>query len=214
MTLHNNPANQTVQLPPAPALPFTLKASATQYRKSIGMTRVAAALGLSLVFWVKLGFLGWFISVVGIAAIIIVVIFLLTRRSITVNNDGVHYKNAFGVTKSVLFEEVASVEVFENYLEPGFGVMPRIILAKKSGGYLFSTIGLFWPYTESSKLLSSLKDNKVLLNVHTDPAQSSTIAKEFPNLVPYYERHPYWIAVIIAFLIIVAVAIAVILFVM
>jgi len=203
---------QRAALPPAPILPFFIKANASQYRKSIGITRIGLALGISVIFWVKLGFLGWLITVIGIAAVIILIVYLLTRRSITVDNESVHYKNPFGIRKSININEIKSVEIFDNYVDPGFGVMPRIILAKKSGGFLFSIIGIFWPVTEVQKLLSALKANKVTLNFYSKPVQSQNIAKEFPNLVPYYERHPYMTAAIGSIVTIVAIIIGIVLF--
>jgi len=208
------PKNEQVPLPPAPALPFTLRADAKQYIKSLGVTRITLALLITIVFWVRLGPLGWLISVVSTAALITLIIFLLTRREITVNNEGVHYKTSFGLTKSARFDEIQSVEVLDNYIDPGFGVMPRIFVTKKSGGSLFSLIGIFWPYEGMTQLLSSLKDNKVTLNFYIDQIQSAAVAKEFPNLVPYYERHPYWVAAIAVVVIFAAVAAGVILFVM
>ena len=209
-----NPEEQSVVLPPAPVLPFTVKASAAQYRKAIGLNRIVAALAISSVFWFKFGFLVWLITVVGLAAFIVIIIYLLTRRSITINNNGVRYKNAFRITKSLKFDEIKSVEVFENYIEPGFGTMPRVILAKKSGGHLFSTIGIFWPYGEVAKLLAVLKDREVELNVYTGVANSSNIAKEFPGLLSFYERHPYWSATFIAIVMLAAIVAGVILFMM
>ena len=212
--LTHTPKEQEVPLPPAPALPFTLKADTAQYRKSIGPFRILLALGVTAIFWVKFGPLVWLLSVIGIAVLIAIIIFMLTRRSITINNEGIHYKNSLGFTKSVRFDEVSTVEVFDNYSDPGFGTMPRIILAKKSGGYLFSIIGIFWPYEGMTKMLSSLKDNKVKMNFYIDYVQSQEVAKAFPNLVPFYERHPLWTAMILVVVLFAVVAAGVILFMM
>lgn len=190
------PEEQEVPLPPAPALPFTIDADAVKYRQSIGTTRIVVALGITIIFWVRLGPLGWLISVVSIAALIWLIIFLITRRSITIDGQGVHYKGSFGAKKSIHFDEIKSVEVFDNYIDPGFGAMPRIIIAPKSGGYFFSIAGIFWPNESMAQLLSSLRDNKVALNFYTEPIVSAGISKQFPQLVPFYERHPYLVAVI------------------
>jgi|GEM_PF-3552717 len=212
--LTRTPKNQEVPLPPAPALPFTVKANAKQYIKSLGMTRIILALGITVVFWVRLGPLGWLISVVSIAALISLIILLLTRRSITVNSEGVHYKTSFGFKKSVKFDEIEAAEIFDNYTDPGFGVMPRIILSKKSGGSLFSIIGIFWPYEGMTSILSALRSKKVPLNFYIDPVQSAQVAKEFPKLVPFYEGHPYWVAAISVVVIFAAIFAGVVLFVM
>jgi len=213
-TLTQTPTEQEVPLPPPPVLPFTIDADAKQYIKLLGPARIILALGVSVVFWVRLGPLGWLISVVGIAALVALIIFMLTRRSITVDTNGVHYKTAFGIVKSASFDEIKAVEVFDNYTDPGFGVMPRIIVAKKSGGYLFSLIGIFWPYEGMTQLLSSLKGNKVVTNFYINHIQSPQLAKEFPELVPFYERHPYWVAAISVVVIFAVITAGVLLFVM
>ena len=208
------PKNQEVLLPPAPTLPFTVEADAKQYIKSLGALRIILALLITLVFWVRLGPLGWLISVVSIAAIITLIIFLLTRREITVNNEGVHYKTSFGITKSTKFSEIEAVQILDNYVDPGFGAMPRIMVAKKSGGAAFSMIGIFWPYEGMTQLLSALRSKKVTLNFYIDQIQSVQVAKEFPKLVPFYERHPYWIAAISVVVIFALITAGVLLFVM
>jgi hypothetical protein len=208
------PKNEQVPLPAAPALPFTVKANAKQYVKSLGATRLILALGITIIFWVRLGPLGWLISVVSIAALITLIIFLLTRREITVNNEGVHFKNSFGVTKSTKFEEIESAQILDNYFDPGFGAMPRILVGRKSGGVAFSIIGIFWPYEGMTQLLSALKEKKVTLNFYIDQIQSTQVAKEFPTLVPFYERHPYWVAMISVVVIFAAITTGVLLFVM
>jgi len=203
---------QKMSLSLAPALPFTIKADAAKYRKSLGTTRIIIAVGITFIFWIRLGPLGWLISVVSIAALIWFIIFLITRRSITVDTNSLYYNGSFGVVKSANFNEIKSVEVFDNYIDPGFGAMPRIIVAKKSGGYLFSIAGIFWPNESTTTLLSSLKDNKVALNFHTQPVASADISKEFPQLVPFYERHPYWVVIIAATVIFAAIVAAVLIF--
>lgn len=185
------PNNKANPLPPTPLLPFTLKVDASLYRKSIGPGRIILALAISSIFWFKYGPLFWLFTVLGIAALIAGTVYMLSRRSITVDNQGVHFKTSYGLTKSAKFDEIQSVEVFNNYSDVSFGDMPRIIAAKKSGGYLFSIIGLFWPHEGMATLLSSFQDNKVALNFHNDIVQSSDIAKEFPKLVPFYEKYPY-----------------------
>ena len=208
------PKNQEVPLPPAPALPFTVKADTKQYLKSLGPARILLALGITIVFWVRLGLLGWLISVIIIAALITLIIFMLTRREITVNSDGVHFKNSFGITKSTKFDEIEAVQILDNYVDPGFGAMPRIMVAKKSGGVAFSIIGIFWPYEGMTQLLSALRSKKVPLNFYIDQIQSAQVAKEFPELVPFYERHPYWVAAISVVVIFAGVTAGVLLFVM
>jgi len=208
------PKNEQVPLPPASALPFTVKADTKQYLKSLGPARIILALGITIIFWVRLGPLGWFISVVSIAALITLIIFMLTRREITVNNEGVHYKNSFGVTKSTKFEEVEAVHILDNYVDSGFGVMPRIIVENKSGGKAFGIIGIFWPYEGMTQLLSAFRDKKVALNFYIDKIQSQQVAKEFPKLVPFYERHPYWVAMISVVVIFAVITVGVLLFVM
>jgi len=209
-----SPTKQEVPLPPSPTLPFTVKADAKQYIKLLGPARIILALGVSVVFWVRLGPLGWLISVLAIAVLITLIIFLLTRRSITVNNEGVHYKTSFGFTKSATFNEINAVEIFDNYTDPGFGVMPRIILSKKSGKALFSVTGIFWPYEGLTAILSALKKNKVALNFYTNHIQSAQVAKAFPKLVPFYEGHPYWVAAISVVVIFAAIYAGVVIFVM
>ncbi|MDB5163231.1 MAG: hypothetical protein JWO54_152 [Candidatus Saccharibacteria bacterium] len=201
------PIDSEFALPPAPTLPFTSKASFSQYKTKIGTGRVILALIVSLFFWFKFGPVVWIVSVLGLAVVIGIFIYLATHRSVTVDQNGVRYKGMFGKTTSINFDEIETVKSFPFYMEAGFGILPRIIIAKKAGGYFVNLTGMFYTDESIFNLLSALRSKNVTLEFYEDTVDYSTIAKQFPQLVASYERNPIGLGVVLALVIVVVVAI-------
>src|SRR5690349_9323375 len=93
-------------------LPATFKADITNYRRRLGVMRIGIALAVSLLIWLRFGFVAWIIFVVVIALILTVGVIALSRRTLTVYADKVEYKNAFGMKKTIALQDIEAVKVF------------------------------------------------------------------------------------------------------
>ncbi|MFZ1301913.1 MAG: hypothetical protein WAQ27_05075 [Candidatus Microsaccharimonas sp.] len=188
---------------PVPPLPLVVKANLKNYFGYLGFIRVGLALGISIFFWTKFGFIAWIISVVGITALIVIILFILSRRSVTLDEQGVHTKNGLGLKKNATYQEISTAKVFINYVEPGFGVIPRVVIGRKNANQLASFAGLFWLNEDMDKMLAVLNDKKVTVEYYDEAVTSLVVTKEFPDYFLAYERHPYWFASIIVAVILV-----------
>jgi hypothetical protein len=200
--------HELISLPPAPALPLRVKASFAQYSKKLGTGRIILAFIVSLFFWFRFGPVVWIISVVGLAAVIGIFIYLATSRSITVDQKQVRHKGMFGKTDALNLDEIETVKIFPYYLDAGFGTLPRIMIAKKSGGLFVGITGMFYTDESIFELLSALKSQGVKLEFYEDTVDYSTIAKQFPQLVASHERNPIGVGVIL-FVVIIAITLAI-----
>lgn len=177
----------------APALPYTLKANLQEYRRRLGVWRILLALGITVFFFYKFGFIGWLISVVAIGALIGIILWFLVRRSLEITQGELAYKNAFGKIRKIRFSDIEGVKVFVNYYEPAFGVAPRVSIAPVQGEPI-SLYSLYWPIDELDKLLAVLRDAKINTEYYADVASYSMISAQFPKYATYVERHPWGIA--------------------
>ncbi len=193
-------------LPDPPTLPFTLKASLAEYRKRLGIVRFIVAFILFVVIFLRFGHIVGIISAVLISLTIFMTLLALGRRTVTLNESDIEYKNAFGVVKKIAYQDISTVKVFLAYVEPSFGHAPRVIIGSKLGKPFFSFSTIFWSPTDIDLLLATAEQKKVTIETYADPAVSTAVAKQFPDYVGIYEKHPYWIAFGIVLLILVAVA--------
>lgn len=193
----------------APPLPYMLRANLREYRKRLGLWRILLALGLTVIFFYKLGFLGWLVSVAGIALIIVIILWFLGKRTLEVTNSELIYRNALGKARNVAYTDIEGVKVFVNYYEPTFGVAPRVTIGLKQGEPL-SLYALYWPIDELDKLLAVLRDKSVSTEYYADPATYTMIAQQFPKYATLIERHPWRIAWVIVGAIVVIVTVAVV----
>lgn len=211
--MHHSPDSKppkAAPLPPAPALPYTFKANLAEYRRRLGVWRFILAFGLTFIIFLRFGVLAWVITVVLITAAILVVMYLLSRRSITLTKTHIEYTNSFGKVKKLEYHDIRSFRVFVNYVEPSFGLTPRIIIATNKRPFV-SLVGMYWNLEDLDSLLSTIKDKKINAEYFEDFAYSTQIAKQFPESVSVYERHPYWIAFGIVALLFVIITVGVLL---
>lgn len=187
---------QEVQPVPVPPLPYTAKADTAEYRKRIGWWRIALALLLTGVFFARFGFLVWLLSTIGIAGIIVIVLVVLSRHTITFNSADFVHVNGFGRRRTFAYSDIEGAKAFVNFIEPGFGMLPRLTVAPKSGEAPLTLSSLYWPPEEMDKIIAIFQEKKVPTEFYVDPATSAMIAKQFPNYTSYMERHPLKIAVI------------------
>lgn len=195
-----------------PALPFTARASLVEYRRRLGVMRFVLAMSLTLVFYVRFGLVVWILSVVGLAVLIVVILVLLSRRSVTITPSEVTYSNAIGAKRSVQFQQIADSRVFINFVEPGFGVVPRLIIGTTDKKPFASFTALLWHVEDMDKIVAALASKGVIFEYYQDIAQSATIAKQFPESLLAYEKHPMVIALVAVAAIVVAVVVGVLLF--
>lgn len=181
----------------APALPYTLHASLKEYRRRLGVVRILAALAITAFFYFRFGFVVWVLSVIGLAVLIIGILLILSKRTVTVSTEGVEFKNAFGKRRLVRYDEIDGVKVFVNYYEPSFGMIPRVSIAIKGDKPPIVLVGMYWPVDELDKLLAVLRDKNVPTDYYAEPATYSAIAAEFPSYATFTERHPGQVVMII-----------------
>jgi len=212
VTMNESPAPQE-QTTPSLAdiqLPLTIRTSFKEYRRRIGVVRVGLALAISLIILARYGFFAWIVFLVLIAALLAAILWVLLRRSLTLTDSEVVYKNAFGKERRSPISDITEVKVFAQYVDYSFGVMPRIIIATRQFTPLASLVGLFWAVEDLQKLAIGLEKVGVKGEVYDQPAASVQIAKQFPHLTPYYERHPYLTATYITIGIVAVIALGVI----
>ena len=198
-------------LPEPPLLPFTIKADLSEYRKRVGVWRVLIAVIFLAIVFFRFGPIAGTISVVTVGLTIAIILFVLSRRSIVLDVNEVKIYGFFGKTKEFKYEDISSVKVFLAYIEPAFGHTPRIIAGKKGGGAFFTLLTLYWKSTDIDLLLATMNAKSVANETYTEPAVSAMVAKQFPDYVAAYEKHPYLIAFGIVIAIVVIVTIFVIL---
>lgn len=211
MTTTQPQTPQEVPLPPAPSLPFTMKANFTEYRRRVGVVRIVIAAALIMLIWLRFGYLAGAISTVVIVATITITLSVLYRRSFTVSDTSLLLKTSFGRSKELAWANLGKVHIFAQYLDEGFGVMPRVIISDKNGNGFASFTSLYWSVDEMNLLLASLKKRDVEVEWYADVARSSAIKKTLPKLLPYYEQHPFIIAIGIVGLLLVAITVFVLL---
>ena len=181
-------------LPQPPVLPFLMQANLTGYRKKLGVWRILVAIILVGFIFMRFGYIAGLISTGIIIVTLVIVLFYWSKRSVTLRNDEIEYRGAFGTVRRIRYEDISMVKVFLAYIEPTFGHSPRVIIGKKSGGPFFSFSTLFWKPEDIDLMLATLESKKVVNESYAEPAVSAMIAKQFPDYVNGYERHPYLIA--------------------
>lgn len=202
----DTPTNIQEQQPiVAPPLPYTIKANLVAYRKRIGMGRIGLALIITLVFYFKLGFLGWLLSTAGLAVLIVAILYILKSRTLTITSSEVTHVNFFRRQRVIPFEAIEGVKVFINYYEVSFGAVPRVIIAEKSSKSPLILSTMYWPVDEIDKLLAVLRDKNITTDYYDDVVTSAMIKQQFPSYASYAERHTWMIAIIGSFAIVAAV---------
>lgn len=198
-TPQNSPAPSAEGAVPvkAPALPYVLHANLKEYGRRLGIWRIVLALALTSFFYFRFGLIVWILSVAGIAFLIGGILFVLSKRSLTVSETGVEFKNAFGRRRFVGFGEIEAVKVFVNYYEPSFGMIPRVSIGIKGNQSPIVLVGMYWPTDELDKLLAVIRDKKVATDYYPEPATYGDIATQFPSYATYIERHPARVAAIV-----------------
>lgn len=196
----------------APALPFKMKANLAEYRRRIGIGLVLVGVALSLIVYVRSGVIAWLCVLAASALLITVIMYMISRRTITATDTGVEHVNMFGIRHFLLYSDVKSVKVFLEHVEANFGSAPKVIIGKKNGKPFTSMSGIIWKPEEIDLLLAALANKDVVVEYYDGAVTSLSIAKQFPEFATPYEKHPYMWSFAIAFAILIAVAAGVVLF--
>jgi len=183
-------------LPPAPALPYTFNTSFAHYGRIFSIPRIIIVLGVAGILWYQYNIITALLFVLVIAIIAGIITYLLSARTVSIDESGVRYKNIFGKIYVIPFNEVESTKVIFNYLDPAFGYTLRVIVATKSEQSL-SVTGTFWSLDDIVSLISIMDAKKITINYYQDATSSFAIAKAFPKLVYPYERHPFLVGFIL-----------------
>lgn len=187
-----------------PTTPYTIHASLKDYTRRLGPGRIILAIAISLIILVRFGLFAWIISVIGIALLITLILFLLSKRQLAVTKDGIVYRSFIGRRYTLSFDQLEGVKVFVNYFEPTFGITPRVSIAQKTGKAPIILVGLFWALEDMEQMLTLLKEKKVPVEYYDDTVTYSLIRGQFPSHTTYVERHPVVIATIVVIAIIAA----------
>lgn len=179
------------------------------YRKRLGWFRVVLAIGLTFIVFYAKGFEAWLITVFGVGIILAAYFVYLKRRSLMIEDGQLIYTNAFGKKRTLSLPDIESVRVYLAYIEPSFGYAPRVIISGKQTGYFMSLISLYWNSKDIDALVEYFKEQSVNVEYFDQPTVSRMIAQQFPDSVPYYEKHPVRIALAIVGALFVAITIGV-----
>ena len=195
----------------APALPYTIHANLSSYRKRLGVLPIILAVLVLVIFGARFGFVGLAIMAVGVALLIFVILRILGGRTLTVTSEGLERATPFFGTRRVAFGDIDGVKVFINYVEGTFGAVPRVGVAVKNAGPI-TLNGLYWPAEELDKLLAIFRAHTINADYYAEPANYNMIAKQFPAYASGFERHPWLIAWGVVIGIVVVVTAAVLIF--
>lgn len=196
----------------APALPYEMKATLKGYWPRVGIWRFILGFALTFLIYLRGGFWAWLISLVAIVVLLTIILFVFSKRSITATNTGLEYRNAFGAKHPIAYSEIEVARLFLAYIEAGgFGVIPRVIISSKQGKPFASLYALYWPPEDIGALIALLEDKKVKVEYFDTLVDSARIAKQFPESVRYYEKHPYLVAIGIVVLLLVVISVGVLL---
>lgn len=207
---NQQPAPQPLTV--APTLPFQMIANLTEYRRRLGIIRFILAFGLTLIILVRFGWASWLAFIVLVSVLIFIILFVLAKRSLTMQADRLEFTNAFGRTRQLKLEDISTVKVFMGYLEAGFGHAPRIIIGTKANKPFFNATTLYWRAEDIDSLLAALKDKNVAIESYEEPVLSYSLAKQFPEYVSVTEKHPVWISLGIVAIIIVVIIVGLLIF--
>jgi len=175
-----------VQVPP---LPYEFKADISQLRKRLGVWRYVLGYIIAFVLLVRFG---WIVVGVGfavLALVIVVSIFIPSRRSIVAMEDKIEYRNGFGKVRTLPYADIEGVKVFLGYYVDNFGVSPRILIGQKNGGAPLSITSVYWKGDDLDKLLAVLKDKGIVLEAYDAVVTYREIAQQFPTYVSGLERN-------------------------
>lgn len=179
----------------APPLPYTFKASLKEYGRRLNKINIIIAIVFLSFFVIRFGVIVGGMSAVGFVLVIFGILSILSTRTITINPDGIKYRNGLGKVRTIHYEEIEGAKVFLNYVEANFGALPRVIIGVKNGAPL-SLVAAYWQLEDLEKLLAVLRDKQVTTEYFEQPATYGMIAKQFPTYASYIERYPGRIAAI------------------
>lgn len=199
----SSPSPEVKPLPPAPALPFTMKAHLAEYSRRLGMWRYILGFLISLFILFRFGPVAWIAAIAAITGIILLFLYFMAHRSVAATAEGLEYTNGFNKKRTVAYADIPNSKVFVSYIEPGFGIAPRVIIML-AGKPFVSLSGLYWKYEDIDLLLATLQEKKVGIEFYQDLVISKTIKTQFPTALLWYERHPVVFALLLTVLIIVA----------
>lgn len=179
------------ELPSVPKLPFAISATlADRYRRVFTIPRILIILGLTLYFFYKFGFIGWLISIAGIAIIVTTMLLIMIKRSVVMNETSIVYRRFLSTKRTLRYEEIESVVVFMNFSEAAFGWAQKVVIGLISGKAPISLYQYYWDDSEVQKVLAVFKEKGVEIKYHKEVVTSLSIAQEYPKHASYSERNP------------------------
>lgn len=189
-----------------PPLPFTIHATLKKYARYPWGTQIIATLLLSFIVLGMWGVTTWITSIVIAGIVIAIVVFLYARRFATLDEEGLTYRDMFGIHHHYHRTAIKRVTIFAHFVQRGFGGDTRVII-ESNDGKSFSFFPLFWNSKDLDALISLLYKQGVPIYGYEDPVSRSDLACDLPELLPLNERRPYLLALGVALLVIISVAI-------
>lgn len=177
------------KLPEPPQPPFFLRGNLTEYRRRLGTKRLSLGFTLTLYFLYKFGFVGWLISIAVLVAIISLILLLMISRSIRAEDSTMSYRRIFKSRRTISYDEIESVKVFENFNEFAFSGAQKVIIGFKQKSWPIKMYEYYWLKTDVEKLLALFKQKNVSIEYYDQPVTAAVIAKQFPRYASFSELH-------------------------
>lgn len=180
---------------PDSKMPFQIKANLKLYAKRLGYFRPLLAFAITFIALVRWGFVAWLATILVLGAIIGLGIFLLSRRTVTLTNDSIEYRNTFGYQK-VAYSEIESAIYFQEFHDAAFGYTTRLSISVKNGKSPINLTGFYWLSNDTAKLAENLEKKNVSVELYDEYVAFNDIAKQYPRHASYLELHQGRVAII------------------
>lgn len=195
------------QSAPTSDLPLTIQVNVKQYLRRLGVPRFILAA-------VLLGFVGVYADpitagiIIGSVVVILGISFFhISRLKVEVTTTHIRRFGGLAKSKTIQLTNLAPVLGFLQYVEPGFGVYPRIILRDTTTRTIISLQALYWGLEDIQRLAAVVEALGKEAQYYEGLATSAMIAKQFPDYLPLHERRPYALAFGIVGILMIAIAV-------
>lgn len=184
---------------------ISISAKPAAYKNNLVPRIVVVLLVAGFAYW-RYGLVPTLIFLAIMAVVVSLVLWIPLQRRFSITDKKVVYKGLLGRTITMAFKDVTHALYATAYLEPNFGGVSRIVIADEKNKKLISLNGIYWDAEDLKKSAEVLKKN-VTLKVIDNQITFTDLAKEYPSVMPYYERHPFALGLIIAGIIVAVLAV-------
>lgn len=176
---------------PVPTSPLKITGQLSRYYRGLGVFRPLLAIGISAIIWVRFGFVAWLITVIALILGAVLVISLLSRRSIVADEKSIRYRSMFGKTTEIAYTDVESIKFFLNFVDANAGQATRLGVASKTSDKPITVQSFYWRKEDLESLAVFLeKHTGVKVECYNDFLTYQNIVYYFPKHATYIELHP------------------------